>query len=92
MGTLMENLQLPIDVIASFNTLEEIRPLYFRVENQEHERITLQIEDVLTHKEMKLAGIRVIKYYCRAHMEGELRYCELVYHIDKHVWKLQSIE
>lgn len=83
---------LPVDVIASFNTLEEIRPLYFRMENKDQELVTLKIDSVLSHREQNLAGTRMIRYYCRIAEGGVSKFCELVYHVDSHSWRLYQLE
>lgn len=85
-------LHIPVDVIASFNTLEEIRPLYFRMENQEHELVTVKIDAVLSHREQRLAGSRILRYYCRVAEEGRERHCELVYQVDTHSWRLYQMD
>ena len=39
-------MRIPIDVIATFNTLGKIKPNYIRLEDEEHQLRTFRVEQV----------------------------------------------
>lgn len=81
MGTV---LNLPIQLISSCSTQGEFTPLRFRYEDEEHNLITVQIAEILTHRENHYNGIHEIIYTCRADIYGESRLFDLRYNVSLH--------
>ena len=79
----------PVDIIAAFNPVGQIKPLYLRVENEEHELITLTIHKVLSHKQENYGGLTCIHYYCDIIGQEDTHfYCDVYYYIETHKWML----
>lgn len=57
-------MQIPVDVIAAFNTVGKIRPAFVRIEDETHELKTYRVEQVELSKEEHMAGNRTITYIC----------------------------
>ncbi len=85
---LMEYINLPIDAIATFNTIGDIRPLYFRIEDENRSLNTFQIQEILYQKSEKLAGIPTITFVCNVIMKNQKTLCELKFNLLTKRWKL----
>lgn len=81
-------MNVTIDANATFNSLGEIKPLYVRLEDENHELHTYKIEDIEQIKEEKYAGIGSILYVCQISVEGVLRQIKIRYYIASHKWAL----
>lgn len=77
-----------IDANATFNPLGEIRPLYVRLEDEEHCLHTYRIEKVEQVKEEKFAGIHSYLYVCLIEVEGMMKQIKIRYYIAAHKWAL----
>ena len=75
-----------VDVIASFNTEEKIKPLYLRLEDESHNIQTVTIDRIIADKEQQLAGTKMIKYYCQLSVGKESRTCKLGYNVERNSW------
>lgn len=79
----------PVDIIAAFNPLGQIKPLYLRVENDAHELITLTVQKILTHRTEQFGGLHCIHYYCEIlQSDGEPFLCDIYYYIESHKWMI----
>lgn len=87
----MDFINLPIDVIATFNSIGIIKPLHFRMEDENHILKTLTISEVLSQKEEKYAANPMISYICKINLCEEMKFCEIKYNIITHRWKLSQI-
>jgi hypothetical protein len=56
-------MNIAVDVIAAFNPLGEIKPIYIRLEDEYHKLISYKL-DVKYVKEEKYSGIRSILFSC----------------------------
>ena len=85
----MDNLKdIPIQLISSCNTLGVITPLRFRYEDSEHQLTTIQIDQILSSKNISYSGIHEILFTCSAHMNGLAHIFELKYNISGHKWRI----
>ena len=50
----------PVDVIAVYSANGEIRPLRLRIEDEEHRLLRVDIEEVVTSKEIQYVGIEAL--------------------------------
>lgn len=78
----------PIDVISFCNSLGQISPIRMRIENDAHERITVDINEILYRKEIRPSGVKILVYGCKILLYEEERLIELYYHMDTHRWTL----
>ena len=79
---------LPIDVNATFNTLGAIKPIYVRLEDDEHRLHTYKIQGIEYSKEDKRAGINTIVFVCYIDVEGTQKQLKLSYNLNSHKWVL----
>ena len=81
-------MNVTIDANATFNPLGEIKPLYVRLEDENHELHTYKIENIEQVKEEKYAGIGSFLYVCQISVGGALRQIKIRYYIASHKWAL----
>ncbi|MBQ2257860.1 MAG: hypothetical protein II247_04185 [Lachnospiraceae bacterium] len=81
-------MNVTIDANATFNPLGEIKPLYVRLEDENHELHTYKIENIEQVKEEKYAGIGSFLYVCQISVGGVLRQIKIRYYIASHKWAL----
>lgn len=77
-----------IEVIAAWDTCGRIRPLRLRFEDEHHQLIRLDIDQVLSVREVSYVGIEALIFLCRATLEDRERAFELKYNIRAHSWGL----
>lgn len=77
---------IPIDVIATFNTLGKIKPNYIRIEDEEHVLQTLKIESIENSKEEKYGGMIAEVFDCKVLVSDCMRHIRIKYHIQTHQW------
>lgn len=79
---------ISIDANATFNPLGEIKPMYIRLEDEEHQLHTYKIESISNIKEEKYSGISAILFVCNIRMEECMREIKIRYYIPSHKWTL----
>lgn len=79
---------LPIDVNATFNTLGAIKPIYVRLEDDEHRLHTYKIQGIEYSQEDKRAGNTTIVFVCYIEDEGIQKQLKLSYNLNSHKWVL----
>ena len=80
--------RLETAVIASFDPVGKIKPLYFEYKDLYGDDNSIRIESILSSKEEHYAGLPVIIYTCIAIIENKKLQCRLRYHISEHYWEL----
>ena len=78
----------PIDVISVCSADGEIRPLRFRMEDETHQLLRVDIAEVISMKPIQYVGIEAKIFLCRATVEGKHILFELKYTIRTHSWCL----
>lgn len=76
----------PVDVISMCSTDGTIRPLRLRMEDEEHQLLRIDIEEVISSKEIQYVGIEATVYLCRGTIRGKETVFELKYTIRSHNW------
>ena len=79
----------PVDVISMCSASGEIRPLRLRMEDEQHQLLRIDIEEVISSKEIQYVGIEATVYLCRATVREKQWLFELKYTIRSHCWSLQ---
>ena len=79
----------PVDVISMCSANGDIRPLRLRMEDEEHQLLRIDIEEVIGSKEIQYVGIEAHVFLCRATVRGKQWLFELKYTIRSHCWHLQ---
>lgn len=82
----MENSIFPVDVISYCGADGEIRPLRFRMEDAEHRILRVDIDEVVSSKQVQYVGIEAHIFLCRAMVQGKQWLFELKYTIRSHSW------
>lgn len=76
----------PVDVIAVCSANGDIRPLRFRIEDEAHQLLRVDIDEVISEKKVQYVGIEAKIFLCRATVAGKKRLFELKYTIRSHSW------
>ena len=78
----------PVDVISVCSADGTIKPLRLRMEDEAHQLLRIDIEEVISTKEIQYVGIEAQIFLCRATVEGKKWLFELKYTIRTHKWCL----
>ena len=84
----MEQVNTPVDVISVCSANGEIRPLRLRMESEDHQLLRVDIDEVVSSKQVQYVGIEAIVFLCRATVEDKNWLFELKYTIRTHSWHL----
>ena len=84
----MEEKIRPIDVISICSADGQIRPLRFRIEDEAHQLRRVDIDEVISVKEVQYVGIEAFIFLCRATVETNRWLVELKYTVRTHTWCL----
>ena len=84
----MEQKVYPVDVISMCSASGEIRPLRLRLEDEQHQLLRIDIEEILSTKEIQYVGIEATVYLCRATVGEQQWLFELKYTFRTHTWSL----
>lgn len=76
----------PVDVISICNADGSIKPLRLRMEDEAHQLLRIDIEEVISCKEIQYVGIEAHVFLCRATVRGKESVFELKYTIRSHNW------
>ena len=85
----MELKNCPVDVIAMCSAAGNIRPLRLRMEDDHHQLLRIDIDEVISVKTIQYVGIEAHVFLCRATVRGTQWLFELKYTIRSHSWCLQ---
>ena len=84
----MEQGKNPIDVICVCSADGEIKPLRFRMEDEAHQLLRVDIDEVISSRKIQYVGIEAVIFLCRATVQGKKWLFELKYTIRSHSWCL----
>ena len=84
----MEEKIRPIDVISICSADGQIHPLRFRIEDDAHQLRRVDIDEVISVKEVQYVGIEAFIFLCRATVETNRWLVELKYTVRTHTWCL----
>ena len=79
---------LPVDVISVCSADGQIRPLRLRMEDEEHQLLRVDIEEIVSMKPVQFVGIEAQIFLCKATVKGKQWLFELKYTIRTHNWCL----
>lgn len=78
----------PVDVISICSANGDIRPLRFRMEDDKHQLLSVNVDEVVSRKRIQYVGIEAYIFLCRATVQGKNWLFELRYTIRSHSWCL----
>lgn len=84
----MEPRMCPVDVISMCSAAGDIRPLRIRMEDEAHQLLRIDIEEIVSVKEVQYVGIEAHIFLCRATVRDKEWLFELRYTIRTHSWCL----
>ena len=84
----MEQKICPVDVICVCSADGDIRPLRFRMEDEEHRLLRIDIEEIISFRDVQFVGIEARIFLCRATVGQRKWLFELRYTIRSHNWCL----
>lgn len=84
----MEQKNCPVDVISMCSTDGDIRPLRLRIEDEEHQLLRIDIDEIISVKCIQYVGIEAQVFLCKASVRGKEWLFELKYTIRTHTWCL----
>ena len=84
----MQNRNDPVDVICVCSANGDIRPLRMRLEDEQHQLLRVDIDEVISSKPIQYVGIEARIFLCRATVQGKRWLFELKYTIRSHSWCL----
>lgn len=84
----MDGTICPVDVISMCSANGDIRPLRFRMEDEDHQLLRVDIDEVVSSKRIQYVGIEAQIFLCRATIKGKCTLFELRYTIRSHSWCL----
>ena len=76
----------PVDVISVCSADGEIRPLRFRMEDDRHQLLRIDITEIISTRAVQYVGIEAQIFLCKAVVEGKRWLFELKYTIRTHSW------
>jgi hypothetical protein len=79
---------LPVDVISMCSADGQIRPLRLRMEDEEHQLLRVDIDEIVSMKPVQFVGIEAQIFLCKATVKGKEWLFELKYTIRTHNWCL----
>ena len=78
----------PVDVISVCSADGQIRPLRLRMEDEEHQLLRIDIDEIISMKPIQYVGIEAQIFLCKAVVKGREWLFELKYSIRSHSWSL----
>lgn len=78
----------PVDVISMCSAGGDIRPLRLRLEDERHQLMRVDIDEIVSSKPVQYVGIEAQIFLCRATVEEKKWLFELKYTIRTHKWCL----
>ena len=78
----------PVDVISVCSAAGEIRPLRLRMEDEQHQLLRIDIDEIISCREVQYVGIEAQIFLCRATVCEKEAVFELKYTIRSHSWCL----
>ena len=82
----------PVDVISMCSANGDILPLRLRMEDEHHQLLRIDIEEIISSKKIQYVGIEAHVFLCTAQVKGRQWLFELKYTIRSHCWCLQRKE
>lgn len=80
----------PVDVISLCSAEGEIKPLRLRMEDEAQQTLRVDIDEVISVKQITYVGIEAQVFLCRATVWGREWLFELKYLIRSHSWRMME--
>lgn len=87
----MKLINKPIEMIALFNKDGKVKPLKFRLINEDDQYTVIKIKQVNVINKEKYQGIWHYIFLCEVTLNGKRRLCEITYNTKIMEWRLRKI-
>ncbi len=84
----MEQKICPVDVISLCGADGQIRPLRFRMEDEQRQLLRVDVDEVVSVRQIQYVGIEAYIFLCRATVKMKPWLFELKYTVRTHTWCL----
>lgn len=84
----MDEISKPVDVICICDARGDIRPLRIRMEQPDQSQLRVNIDEIVSARQIEYVGAEANIYLCRAMVHDREQLFELKYLIRSHSWKL----
>ena len=84
----VEQMNTPVDVISMCSADGQIKPLRLRMETEDHQLLRVDIDEIISRKDVQFVGIEAQIFLCRATVQEKKWLFELKYTIRTHSWCL----
>jgi hypothetical protein len=88
----VEQTMRSVDVISVCNADGKIRPLRLQLQDEQHQLLRINIDEVVSTKEITHVGVEAQIFVCRARVWEKSWVLELKYLFRSHTWKLQRMQ
>lgn len=88
----MEQGMRAVDVISVCSADGKIRPLRLQIQDEQHQLLRINIDEVVSVKEITHVGVEAQIFLCRARVWEKSWLLELKYLFRSHTWKLQKMQ
>ena len=78
----------PVDVISVCSAAGEIKPLRLRMEDEQHQLLRIDIDEIISVKPIQYVGIEAQIFLCKGMVKDKEWLFELKYTIRTHSWCL----
>ncbi len=82
----------PVDVISVCNADGSIRPLRLRLEGEDKALVRVDVEQVLSIREVPYVGVEALIFRCRGRSPDRLLLFELKFLLRQHSWSIALCE
>lgn len=79
---------VPVDVISLCSADGQLRPLRLRMEDEKHQILRVDIDEIISCKDIQYVGIEAKVFLCKALVNEKKWLFELRYMIRSHNWSL----
>lgn len=79
-----------IDVLAAFNPVGEVKPVYIRLEDEDHSLQTYKIKEIRSKQTEKYSGLNVLLFICSIEYNNYPREIKLRFYCDSRKWVLMN--
>jgi hypothetical protein len=88
----MQQSKRAVDVISVCNADGQIRPLRLQLQDEQHQLLRINIDEVVSTKEVTHVGVEAMIFMCRARIWERSWLLELKYLFRSHTWQLQKMQ
>ncbi|MCT4687917.1 MULTISPECIES: hypothetical protein [Vallitalea] len=87
----MKTIVKPIEMKSVTDVNGTIRPLRFRITDQEERLHTVNVLSIYSVEQSRIAGEKKRIYTCEIQIRDKVRICELRYNLDTTTWELYKV-